>query len=120
MEIENSRGCTKISMAGLQQCVTDERKSLEAFQQARRILESWEWKSNKRKRQKSEKPPQAVDKVNWDAAIDVKNKKMGVGVIVRDADGLVSASMCTTVLYITDLTLAEAVVTGRLLFFAKI
>lgn len=30
------------------------------------------------------KPPVGWLKTNWDAAIDVKGKKMGLGVVVRD------------------------------------
>lgn len=48
-------------------------------------------------------------KINWDATIDGHNKKMEVRVIIRDAEGFVRASMCTSVLYIIDPTVAEAV-----------
>jgi hypothetical protein len=41
------------------------------------IFEYWE-RSNKPGRQKWKKPPQRVDKVNWDIiVIDKKKKKMG-------------------------------------------
>jgi hypothetical protein len=38
--------------------------------------------------------------------VDQKNKLMGVGIIVRDHNGHVWASMCTTKPYVTDPTVA--------------
>jgi hypothetical protein len=43
-----------------------------------------------------------VVKINWNAALDITNKKMGVGVTARDAEGFVLASMCATLSFITD------------------
>lgn len=51
--------------------------SLKAFQHAMMIFEYCERKSNNPERQKWKKPPQRVDKVNWDIVIDKKKKKMG-------------------------------------------
>lgn len=48
-------------------------------------------------------------KTNWDAALDLKYKCMGVGIIVRDSDGAVVAALCSTIPYIFDPTLAEGV-----------
>ncbi|GLT73248.1 hypothetical protein SLA2020_451200 [Shorea laevis] len=41
------------------------------------------------------KPSVGMAKVNWDAALDSQSKRMGVGMIIRDASGSVLASMCT-------------------------
>jgi hypothetical protein len=48
-------------------------------------------------------------KANWDAALDFQTQRMGVGVIVRDAEGTVLRAMCAIVPFITDPTVAEAV-----------
>ncbi|GLT72939.1 hypothetical protein SLA2020_448330 [Shorea laevis] len=48
------------------------------------------------------KPVDGVIKLNWDAAIDERNNRMGVGVIFRDATGAVLASMCSIVPFVTD------------------
>ena len=39
--------------------------------------------------QRCEKPPFRVLKFNWDAAVDKKEGKMGIGVIVRDHNGAI-------------------------------
>jgi phosphotransferase system IIA component len=47
-------------------------------------------------------------KLNWNAALDVSQKKMGVGVVVRDDSGTVKAMVAKVVPFIVDPTLAEA------------
>jgi len=47
-------------------------------------------------------------KINWYAAMDQKNKVMGVGIIARDHNGHVRASMCTITPYVLNSTVAEA------------
>lgn len=56
-----------------------------------------------------QKPPEMVVKLNWDVAFDIPNKKMGVGVIVKNDAGLVLVSMCTTVPFISNPTTVVAV-----------
>jgi signal transduction histidine kinase len=56
-----------------------------------------------------QKPSAGKVKTNWDAAIDVQHKCMGVGVIIHDDVGAVVAAMCSKVPYITDPALAEAI-----------
>ncbi|GLT70448.1 hypothetical protein SLA2020_425280 [Shorea laevis] len=51
------------------------------------------------------KPPLGVLKVNWDAALNNSSHTIGVGVLVRDDQGLVVASLCATVPYISDSTI---------------
>lgn len=48
-----------------------------------------------------ESPPTGKIKINQNADVD-KNKKMGVGIIARDHERKVMASMCTTKPYIFD------------------
>lgn len=49
-----------------------------------------------------------VIKVNWDAALDLNNKKMGVGIIGRDYLGQVLAVFCDTEPFIQEPVVAEA------------
>jgi ribonuclease HI len=63
------------------------------------------------------KPPVGVVKINWDAGVAKATSKMGVGVIARDSTGQVLASMCTTMPFITDPTVAEAVAAWRAVQF---
>lgn len=53
-------------------------------------------------------PPRGISKVNWDAAIDVGKKLMGVGVVVRDSTGGVLATQCMTKPFVRDPGVAEA------------
>lgn len=47
-------------------------------------------------------------KANWDVALDSQSQRMGVCMIVRDATASVLATMCTSISFIIDLTIAEA------------
>jgi ribonuclease HI len=53
-------------------------------------------------------PPPGLYKVNWDAAIDSLNKRMGMGIIVRDCAGQVIAAKSQTVFFLQDPVIAEA------------
>ncbi|XP_042950154.1 uncharacterized protein LOC122282268 [Carya illinoinensis] len=54
-------------------------------------------------------PQPAFFKANWDAAIDKDNSKVGIGVIVRDSEGLVMASLCSSITLNPNPLLGEAV-----------
>jgi PII-like signaling protein len=54
------------------------------------------------------KRPLGVWKIKWDAAISKEMDRMGVGVIIRDAAGLVMATRTKVILYITNPAAAEA------------
>jgi hypothetical protein len=56
-------------------------------------------------------------KSNWDAALDCKNMMLGLDVVVRDHAGVVQAALSTTVQYITDPTVAEALVAWKAVRF---
>lgn len=47
-------------------------------------------------------------KTTWNAAFDLKSKGMGVGLIVQDVAGSVLAAMYTSVAFVVDPTVAEA------------
>jgi ribonuclease HI len=53
-------------------------------------------------------PQSGLIKVNWDAAIDISGKRMGMGIIARDHEGYVLASMCSIKQFIVDPAVAEA------------
>jgi ribonuclease HI len=60
------------------------------------------------KQSKWQKPPQGMLKLNWDAAVDKGSKIMGVGIIIRDHNGEVCASSCSTRPYVVNPSVAEA------------
>jgi hypothetical protein len=41
-------------------------------------------------------------KCNWDAALDLKGQRMGIGILVRNHEGMVIAAKCSTQLFITN------------------
>jgi hypothetical protein len=54
--------------------------------------------------------PQAhVLKCNWDAALDVGRKLMGIGILVRDHEGTVVAAKCFTHTHVTNSLTAEII-----------
>jgi hypothetical protein len=60
------------------------------------------------KQSKWQKPPQGMLKINWDAAVDKGSKIMGVVIIIRDHNGEVCASSCSTKPYVVDPSVVEA------------
>jgi hypothetical protein len=54
------------------------------------------------------KPPQGVYKLNWDAAVDRKQRLIGVGIVARDCKGKVLAARCSFHRYISNPAVAEA------------
>lgn len=63
--------------------------------------------------QKWQRPLEGFIKINWDAAIDKANHQMGVGVLARDAEGVVVASLCATIPSISDPVVAETMALWR-------
>lgn len=58
-------------------------------------------------------------RVNWDAAMDKENSKIGIGVIVRDSMGEVLASLSAPKDHIIALDIAEATVVLRAAIFCR-
>jgi ribonuclease HI len=54
-----------------------------------------------------------VLKTNWDAAVDGRGKRIGIGVIVRDHEGGAMATLSETKDYIQDPATAEALAARR-------
>jgi ribosomal protein S4E len=51
-----------------------------------------------------------VLKCNWDVALDMGRKMMGIGILIRDHDGAVVAAQCSTKSHVTDPLIAEIIV----------
>jgi hypothetical protein len=49
-----------------------------------------------------ERPKEGYIKLNWDAAINKLTRRMGEGIVARDDNGLVVASMSASRLLISD------------------
>jgi hypothetical protein len=58
-------------------------------------------------------------RVNWDVAVAKTKQRMGVGVIIRDRQGCVLATMISLRPYITDPIVAKTVATLAVVVFAK-
>jgi ribonuclease HI len=65
------------------------------------------------------KPAAESIKINWDAALDVRKKRMGVGIIARNDMGDVKAALCTALPYIQNPTVPEAFGARRAVEFAR-
>jgi ribonuclease HI len=64
-------------------------------------------------------PPVDFVKINWDAAVDSVNRRMGIGVIVRDHTREVIATISAPKNYITALDIAEAVAALKAVTFCR-
>ncbi|XP_059428517.1 uncharacterized protein LOC132162279 [Corylus avellana] len=58
--------------------------------------------------QRWQKPPADFIKINWDASIDEKHRRVGIGVAVRNSDGMMLAALCASKPILTDPGTAEA------------
>lgn len=80
---------------------------LEAFDQAQEP--TVQWASPLSSHHKWQTPLEGIIKINWDAALTTSSKQMGVGIIARDNTCNVVAAHCTTLPFIIDPSLAEAI-----------
>jgi ribonuclease HI len=60
-----------------------------------------------------------VLKCNWDAALDVGRKIMGIGLIIRDHEGAVVAAKCSTQSHVSDPLIAETIAVWKATRFIK-
>ncbi|KAE8076401.1 hypothetical protein FH972_015056 [Carpinus fangiana] len=58
-------------------------------------------------------------KINWDEVINKNGGRMGVGIVVRDHNGVVVGAMCVTKSHIINPTIAEAVKAWQALALGK-
>ncbi|XP_042958180.1 uncharacterized protein LOC122293763 [Carya illinoinensis] len=73
--------------------------------QSNRIMARWK------------KPDALASKSNWDAAIDVTNKRVGIGIIIRDSEGEIFACLCLRVNNLLKPVCVEACALRRAMFF---
>lgn len=65
------------------------------------------------------KPPMSSIKFNWDASLDHSGKRMGVGIIARAGTGEFYAALVTTMPFIRDREVAEAMAAWRAFMFCE-
>ncbi|XP_042952202.1 uncharacterized protein LOC122289284 [Carya illinoinensis] len=71
------------------------KESLQEYQAANQMLKRGNSLAKAvRQGQHWELPKEKFVKTNWDAAVDLKNKKVGIGIIIRDEKGDVLAAAC--------------------------
>jgi hypothetical protein len=58
-------------------------------------------------------------KINWDAALELSNKRIGMGLVVRDGAGVVEAVSTVCIPFVTDPMLAEALGACHALLFCR-
>ena len=63
--------------------------------------------------------PHGVFKITWDATLDQRRKLMGVGFIVRDHEGKVIATMCSSMKFIINPTMVEDYVAWKVVVFCR-
>ncbi|KAF5481630.1 hypothetical protein F2P56_002269, partial [Juglans regia] len=64
-------------------------------------------------------PPLKVYKANWDASVDRVHSRMGVGVVIRNWEGSVTATLSSSRCIFPDAKLAEAMAALRAVLFCK-
>jgi ribonuclease HI len=64
-------------------------------------------------------PPVNIVKINWDAAVDLKNGRIGLGCIARNSDGVFLAGRSITKEATVDPTTAEAIAAIYAVIFGK-
>jgi ribonuclease HI len=64
-------------------------------------------------------PPTGTYKVNWDAAVDSVNGRMGIGIVVRDYEGHVIAARSVTIMGNLEPIAAEALAAFQATNFSK-
>ncbi|XP_035543621.1 uncharacterized protein LOC118347698 [Juglans regia] len=57
---------------------------------------------------KWEKPAAGLVKINWDASLDVKDRRMGVGIIIRDEEGEALVAVCDQKEHVDNPMVAES------------
>ncbi|XP_042942878.1 uncharacterized protein LOC122277061 [Carya illinoinensis] len=94
--------------------IRDSKESLQEYQAANQMLK----RGNNlamavRQGQHWEVPREDFVKTNWDAAVDLKNKKVGIGIIIRDENGDVLVAACGRRKYLHHPATAESLALRR-------
>ncbi|XP_042950360.1 14.7 kDa ribonuclease H-like protein [Carya illinoinensis] len=58
---------------------------------------------------RSEKLERGYVKVNWDASMDLKGKRMGIGIMIRDEQGEAMVTVCDQKPNVIEATVAESI-----------
>jgi ribonuclease HI len=66
-----------------------------------------------------ERPPLGWKKINWDAALEISNRRVGIGLVVRNDAGDIEAASTVCIPFVTDPTLAEALGAWHALLFCR-
>ncbi|XP_042972768.1 uncharacterized protein LOC122304571 [Carya illinoinensis] len=56
-----------------------------------------------------EKPERGYVKVNWDASMDLKGQRMGIGIMIRDEQGEAMVTMCDQKPNVIEVAVAESI-----------
>lgn len=76
-------------------------------------------KTKRKKKRRQKKPLAIMVNINWDASFDNMEKKMGMVVKARNYQGKVLATMCTTMSFIIDPTIVEALAAWKAVELCK-
>ncbi|XP_042954503.1 uncharacterized protein LOC122290886 [Carya illinoinensis] len=68
---------------------------------------------------KWQRPTNVLSKINWDASISVQEKKVGIGMIARNADGDILACLSSGIQASMKPVLAEALALRSVMFFCQ-
>lgn len=69
---------------------------MEAAEQAEQDIRRATKNQGPKARVRWKAPPAGMIKCNWDAAVDVVGRRMGVGIVIRSHEGEVMATKCST------------------------
>ncbi|XP_042974746.1 uncharacterized protein LOC122306383 [Carya illinoinensis] len=93
--------------------------SIEAYQEAQsKPVKAIEQIQVHREKVRWKAPREGLVKINWDAAYDLKSKRMGIEVVIRDAKGEVLVSLCKTSFHSVSVAAAEVVALWRALILS--
>ncbi|XP_042976308.1 uncharacterized protein LOC122307474 [Carya illinoinensis] len=102
-KFDDPRNIIKAASYGLREFVSAQRDQQKAVVKG----------SNDRRITKWEKPAGWTVKVNWDAAVDAKNRRVGAGVVIRDSEGELLACLCSICDHVQNPLVAEALALRR-------
>ncbi|XP_042950057.1 uncharacterized protein LOC122282168 [Carya illinoinensis] len=106
------------SFATPESVVKGARQSVANFQEANRVRHGGSLRTNQPAAQWSA-PPLHTYKANWDATVDRVNCKIGIGVVIRDSQGRIYASLKSPKDSFPNAHLAESLAALRAVTFCK-
>ena len=94
------------------------RRARELLQEFRDVQDSPSRTSVQRMRQNWMPPDLGVYKLNFDDAIFEDSTRAGLGVVVRDVEGMIITAMCQNIQFPSSVDLVEALSAQRAILFA--